>query len=199
MSRTKTWIAVKHSLVARGLKYSLYKVLPEPDIEVVDITYLMKNNDEEEQCVLIIEPDLISDPKQVAVEKIYKNYKHSKLISFSHTELPLEISCYFDTNLFFEDSEDTLMDKLRCAYNLCEENPDKPAGNSILTERETEVLKAVALGHSNKEISSALSISTHTVITHRKNITSKLGIKSIAGLTVYAVLNNIISSEEMNF
>ena len=199
MSRTKTWIAVKHSLVARGLKYYLYKVLPEPDIEAVDIIYLLKHNDDKEHCVLIVEPDLISNPKQITVEKIYKNYIHSKLISLSYTEIPLEISCYFDENLYFEDSEDTVMDKLRCAYNLCDENPGKSTGNSILTEREIEVLKAVALGHSNKEISSALSISTHTVITHRKNITSKLGIKSIAGLTIYAVLNNIISSEEMNF
>ena len=199
MSRIKTLIAVKHALVAKGLKYYLYKVLPEPDIEVVDMMFLMRNNDEKEHCILIIEPDLISNPKQVTIEQIYKNYRHSKLISLSCTEIPLEIICYFDENLYFDDPEDTFIDKLRCAYNLCDENPFKPTGNSILSEREIEVLKAVALGHSNKEISSELSISTHTVITHRKNITSKLGIKSIAGLTVYAVLNNIISNEEMNF
>lgn len=199
MSRTKTLIAVKHSLVAKGLKHYLYKILPEPGIEVIDIMYLTKHNDDEGHCVLIIEPDLVSNPKQITIEKIYKNYNHSKLISLSFTEIPLEICCYFDTNLYFNDPEDTFMDKLRCAYNLCDESPAKSSENSILTEREKEVLKAVALGHSNKEIGSTLSISTHTVITHRKNITAKLGIKSIAGLTVYAVLNNIISSEEMNF
>ncbi|NJO92945.1 MAG: hypothetical protein HC831_31265, partial [Chloroflexia bacterium] len=43
-----------------------------------------------------------------------------------------------------------------------------------------------------------LFISIHTVISHRKNITEKLGIKSISGLTVYAVLNKLIDTESIN-
>ncbi len=65
--------------------------------------------------------------------------------------------------------------------------------NNVLSEREITILKEVALGLTNKEISDRLCISMHTVITHRKNITAKLGIKTISGLTVYAILNNIIS------
>lgn len=64
-----------------------------------------------------------------------------------------------------------------------------------LTHREKEILKRVAMGYSNKEIAEGLYISIHTVITHRKNITSKLGIKSISGLTVYAIINRIIDSD----
>ena len=67
-----------------------------------------------------------------------------------------------------------------------------------ISNREKEVLKLVALGLTNKEIAERLFISTHTVITHRKNITSKLGIKTIAGLTVYAVINKLIAAEETN-
>lgn len=61
-----------------------------------------------------------------------------------------------------------------------------------LTLREKEVLREVAMGYSNKEIADSLFISIHTVITHRKNITGKLGIRSISGLTVYAILNHLI-------
>ena len=68
----------------------------------------------------------------------------------------------------------------------------------MLSEREIDVLKAVALGLSNKEIAEKLFISINTVVTHRKNITEKLGIKTIAGLTVYALMNNFISPEEVN-
>ena len=50
----------------------------------------------------------------------------------------------------------------------------------------------VAKGMLNKEIADAENISIHTVITHRKNITRKTGIKTVAGLTVYALLNNLI-------
>ncbi|MFO7789203.1 MAG: helix-turn-helix transcriptional regulator [Bacteroidales bacterium] len=61
-----------------------------------------------------------------------------------------------------------------------------------LSRRESEILALVARGYSNKEMAEKLFISTHTVISHRKNITEKLGIKTISGLTVYAVINGII-------
>lgn len=64
-----------------------------------------------------------------------------------------------------------------------------------LTQRETEILRQVAMGYSNKEIADSLFISIHTVITHRKNITGKLGIKSISGLTVYAIINHLIDPD----
>lgn len=66
--------------------------------------------------------------------------------------------------------------------------------STLLTERETDVLKLVAFGKINKEIANELFISIHTVISHRKNITEKLGIKSISGLTVYAILNKLIDT-----
>lgn len=61
-----------------------------------------------------------------------------------------------------------------------------------LSAREIEVLKQVALGMSNKEIADVLCLSAHTVMSHRKNIVRKLGIHTTAGLTIYAVVNNII-------
>lgn len=66
-----------------------------------------------------------------------------------------------------------------------------------LSDRERDVLILVAKGLTNKEIASELNISPHTVISHRKNIVHKTGIRSVAGLTVYAVLNNLIDSEQL--
>ncbi len=62
-----------------------------------------------------------------------------------------------------------------------------------LSERERDVLIQVVNGLSNKEIADVLCISTHTVITHRKNITRKLNIHSTAGLTIYAIVNKLIN------
>lgn len=67
-----------------------------------------------------------------------------------------------------------------------------------LTSRELEVLQLVACGLLNKQIADKLEISLHTVISHRKNITRKLQIKTVAGLTVYALLNGLISSKTLN-
>jgi DNA-binding CsgD family transcriptional regulator len=69
--------------------------------------------------------------------------------------------------------------------------------DEFISPREKEVLKSVALGKTNKEIAEMLFISPHTVVTHRKNLTYKLGIKTIAGLTVYALLHGVISSEDL--
>lgn len=61
-----------------------------------------------------------------------------------------------------------------------------------LSQREKEILVCVAKGMLNKEIADQFNLSIHTVITHRKNITRKTGIKTVAGLTVYALLNQLI-------
>ena len=61
-----------------------------------------------------------------------------------------------------------------------------------LSEREKDVLVQVVRGLSNKEIADVLCISTHTVISHRKNIARKLNIHSTAGLTIYAIVNKLV-------
>ena len=61
-----------------------------------------------------------------------------------------------------------------------------------LSDREIEVLSLVAQGHINKEIADMLNISLPTVVSHRKNITEKLGMKSISALTIYAVMHGYV-------
>lgn len=67
-----------------------------------------------------------------------------------------------------------------------------------LSAREMDVLKLIALGFMNKQIADELSISLHTVVSHRKNIIRKLGINTISGLTVYAILHSLISAADLN-
>ncbi len=74
---------------------------------------------------------------------------------------------------------------------------DDVQSDQQLSERENEILRLVALGLTNNEIGEKLFISVHTVMTHRKNITRKLGIKTVSGLTVYAILNKLIIAEEL--
>ena len=69
-------------------------------------------------------------------------------------------------------------------------------GNKELSSREIDVLQLVAKGITNKEIADKLNISLNTVLTHRKNITTKLGIKTVSGLTFYAIMNGLLSGEE---
>ncbi len=67
-----------------------------------------------------------------------------------------------------------------------------PESNEVLSDREKDVIVSVAQGMTNKEIANHLCISTNTVITHRRNIARKLQIHSPAGLTIYAIVNNLV-------
>ena len=65
-------------------------------------------------------------------------------------------------------------------------------GDEALSDREKDVIIALVQGMSNKEIADHLCISVNTVITHRRNIARKLQIHSPAGLTIYAIVNNLV-------
>lgn len=94
--------------------------------------------------------------------------------------------------VYKDEDEHAIIEKIRTKI----EETDIIANTKFISERERDVIKLIAKGLTNKEIADQLFISPHTVITHRKNITNKLNIKSISGLTVYAILNNIITIEE---
>ena len=100
----------------------------------------------------------------------------------------------YDAVVDIRDSRAVIIETLAQA-SPGEEQPTK--SNYELTKRETAVLVQLAQGKTNKEIADALSVSIHTVISHRKNITHKTGIKSVAGLTVYAMLNNLIDESSL--
>jgi DNA-binding NarL/FixJ family response regulator len=69
--------------------------------------------------------------------------------------------------------------------------------NDNLTKREIEVLTCIVNGKLNKEIAEELNISIHTVVRHRKNITTKTGIRSQSGLTIYAISKKIVEIEDI--
>lgn len=76
-------------------------------------------------------------------------------------------------------------------------NSQTGENNKELSSRETDVLQLIVKGITNKEIADKLNISLNTVLTHRKNITAKLGIKTVSGLTFYAIMNGIISGDDI--
>lgn len=101
----------------------------------------------------------------------------------------------FDGQIYINDAGCAIREKIMAVLTRKKEEP-AINNNQALTNREQDVLRCVALGFANKEISDELSISINTVITHRKNISNKLGVKSASGLTIYAVINNLINTED---
>lgn len=104
---------------------------------------------------------------------------------------------YFREIINVVDKRDEIYRKLQVLIQEKVESTHNYTQQTELSEREKTILKFVAKGFTNKEIADKLFLSAHTVITHRKNITNKLGIKTISGLTIYAILNNIISIDDL--
>ena len=99
-------------------------------------------------------------------------------------------------SIHLKEEKDKIVEKIQ---GLLEQSGlDKKDPQAVrLSPRETTIVKLVSMGLTNRQIADSLFLSTHTVMTHRKNISSKLGIKSVSGLTVYAIVNNIITIEEV--
>jgi DNA-binding CsgD family transcriptional regulator len=124
--------------------------------------------------------------------------KHQKILSKNrNTIIGIETNTaeyqpisYFDEMIFINDATELILQK----FSTYISRVSNEKSNSQLSVREIEILSKIAQGLSNKLIADQLFLSIHTVITHRKNITSKLGIKSISGLTLYAALNNMVDS-----
>ncbi len=119
----------------------------------------------------------------------------AKIISIFNTPLPENDN---ELNLSVFDSKSVLLNKLRNQVKSVQQSVTQQENSEELSDREKDVLRKVALGKTNKEVANELFISTHTVISHRKNITRKLGIKTVSGLTVYAILNQLIKLEDIS-
>lgn len=118
-----------------------------------------------------------------------------------------------DWIILYTDTEQVSIEKSGISLNINDDKSDivsklekialnkvksvSKANQDIISAREKNVLKLIASGFTNKQIAEKLFISLNTVITHRKNITNKLGIKSVSGLTVYAILNKIIEFKDI--
>ena len=135
--------------------------------------------------------DLVFSPHQLKSQlHSLKQEMKCPLVALTNSQLKHSSSLIFDDFLDIDAREKDicmLLDKYLSGSNS---KADKEG--AVLTSREEEVLKCIASGCSNKQTAEDLFISTHTVISHRKNITEKTGIKSVSGLTIYAILNKLI-------
>lgn len=158
--------------------------------ELSDIEQIRQQNNID---VVLINPLLIQNQIKT-FNNLKRDLGNTQWIGVIYSLFDHQLTSMFDSTITINDSPGHIINSIQ---KLLESNPqtEKTQQAETLSEREIEVLKLLVSGNSNKEIADKLFISTHTVITHRKNISQKTGIKSVSGLTIYAVVNNIISLE----
>lgn len=112
---------------------------------------------------------------------------------------PENIKSHFKACLDKNQDKFELVEKFRSILKINKlESYQKEEENAVLSEREKTIVKQVVNGLTNQEIANKLFLSIHTVTTHRKNISNKLGIKTVSGLTVYALMNKIVELNEID-
>ena len=145
--------------------------------------------------ILIINPNLLGFSDRNLPQQLAKEHPQLSVIALVTTyNEPSSLKPY-DAVIEINDSKLKIINKMGQVAKHNEKT--EKAEDVELSKREIDVLVAVAKGLMNKEIADQMHISIHTVISHRKNITHKTGIKSVSGLTVYALLNNLIDETEV--
>ncbi len=118
-------------------------------------------------------------------------------IGLTNESTPLNISSRFPCVLNTKEGKFELLEALRKIIGKRGIHNKTENDQQNLTARELTILKKVTLGLTNQQIADGLFLSIHTVMTHRKNITKKLGIKTVSGLTVYALMNKLVDMGEI--
>ena len=173
------------------------------DLNQIQVASVVDNIDDLNDKMIIHNPDiLIVNPLMMGytnnniIRQINQNYPDTICIALVTTFIDKNMLRYFKEFIELSDSKQKVANKI---FNIINNNDDSSSQNESvdLSNRETDVLICVAKGMTNKDISDMLNISVHTVVTHRKNIVKKTGIKSVSGLTVYALLNNLVEESEI--
>lgn len=185
-------IATDQYLIRVGIQSIIHHIGIEPSyinlrkLDDIDIEYYCEND------YLIVHHKILNKPKTQHIRKLNETFKGKLLILGNEMMNQLAIRDI----IYPEDSKTKTVEKFQNFFSTIRNEETIPE-NGVISTREIDILKEVALGYSNKEIADRLFISINTVITHRKNLTEKLGIKTISGLTVYALMNNLINPDDV--
>ena len=142
--------------------------------------------------VVIIDPVILDFRSRKEGRSMLADVCDSIVIAMDGPGVTEDVLKQYDGAISLYDRQSELVNKLRNALDIKQPDSSAEPVEGELSAREKEILVCVAQGMLNKEIADKLNLSIYTVLTHRQNITHKTGIKTVAGLTVYALLNNLI-------
>lgn len=146
--------------------------------------------------VLIINPSI---PGNASIQRLKDECgcPNMKCFAFLYNVSDPIILRAYDDQISIYDSPEDLKRKFE-QLTTEEVRPEEGEDQQTLSSREKEIVICVVKGMTNREIADRLFLSTHTVITHRRNIARKLQVHSASGLTVYAIVNKLIELKDLN-
>lgn len=191
MIRPKIAIIDANTLSVIGLKQILQNVLPIMTVDTYGSLAELDANQPDQYFHYFVSLDIVLTHRSFFAQRRRKTIVLT--LSFSDTSQLADFH-----SLCINQPEPQLIRQLlmleQHAHSGGRNLPPMPQAlqQRILTDREIEVMSLIAQGFINKEIADRLNIGLSTVITHRKNIMDKLGMKSVSALTIYAVMHGYV-------
>lgn len=171
------------SIIERHPDFVIEQTLANPD-------YLRTNSNYD---IIIINPAVIDYNDRLDIRSYFAG-TDAAIVALTNSSYEESVLRQYDECIGIYDNAPRIVQKLR---NAMEQNAQNPKNElNELSARERDILAAVAKGKTNKEIADEFNISIYTVISHRRNISQKLGINSIPGLTVYAIMNKLVDMSD---
>ncbi|EGK00978.1 MAG: LuxR C-terminal-related transcriptional regulator [Prevotella sp.] len=199
MSNTKKVLAVAETsyIIRKGLVYVLSQLSSVGKVvelkEMEDINYQL---DILRPDAVLINPMLLGHTSKQDIRQQLNLNKNIAIIALVYNIIDEQFYKSYDAVIKINDSESRIEETL---LNCLNKEQAGQSDQEELSDREKEILISVVKGMSNKEIAEHHNISIHTAITHRRNITRKLKVHSISGLTIYAIINKLVDISEIKY
>lgn len=185
------------SVIVRGGLTAALKRLPNVKVQPIELLSVEALHD----CVRT------QCPEMLIVNPAFGNYfdvakfreeisNRIRLIALVTSFVDASLLGKYDESISIFDDLDILSRKIAGLLNVASEE-EETDNQDTLSQREKEIVVCVVKGMTNKEIAEKLFLSIHTVITHRRNISKKLQIHSAAGLTIYAIVNKLVTLSDV--
>ena len=174
------------AIIARSPEFTIVQTLSNPGY------FNAQNSDID---IIIINPVVIDYNERFDIRS-YFGKENLTIVALTQASYEESVLRQYNGCIGIYDSAQRIVQKLRSAIEDATQVPRNDINE--LSTRERDILTAVAKGKTNKEIADEFNISIYTVISHRRNISQKLGINSISGLTVYAIMNKLVDMSDFN-
>lgn len=182
-------------LTALGMKSILEKIIPMAEVEVFNDVHALEESGMERYFHFFT-----AAPLFVRHSALFRPYRR-RVILLAGGSVPPELADMRRLNILRSEEElvrDIMHMHRSVHHDAHDPAPDASAAQGpVLSAREAEVLALIARGHINKEIAQRLGIGLTTVISHRRNLMEKLGIRSVSGLTLYAVTRGYVEADKL--
>ncbi len=142
--------------------------------------------------LLIVNPTILPQPARPFLAALTQTRPAMPVVALVYQYVEPSLLTAFQSTIDIRENRSTVITIVNDTLASAIGSDDESNSDADLSDRELDVLVLAAKGYSSKAIADKLHISIHTVNSHRKNITHKTGIKSVAGWAVYAMLHNLL-------